>query len=163
MDPQHQLTVFLAEFDFQVDQISKIYNQLKSKMPLIQKSPVSVETVESTGYWLHNLYCAYEEVFKRVAGFWENNVSINGEYHIHLLRRMLLEIRGIRPALLSEKSYNFLNELRGFRHVFRHAYSYGLDDERVVYLLRKTITAQPQILKDVAEFRSLISQITPPE
>jgi hypothetical protein len=163
MDPQNQLTVFLAAFDFQVDQISKIYKQLKSKIPLIEKNPVSVETVESTGYWLHNLYCAYEELFKQVAGFWENNVSASGEYHIHLLRRMLLEIKGVRPPLLSEKSYNFLNELRGFRHVFRHAYSYGLDDERVVYLLRKTLKAQPQILKDVAEFRSIISQITQPE
>lgn len=163
MDPQNQLIVFLAEFDFQVDQISKIYTQLISKMPLIEKNPVSVETVESTGYWLHNLYCAYEELFKRVAGFWENNVSASGEYHIHLLRRMLLEIKGIRPPLLSEKSYHLMNELRGFRHVFRHAYSYGLDDERVAFLLRKTIKGQPQILKDVADFRAIISRITAPE
>jgi hypothetical protein len=49
------------------------------------------------------------------------------------------------------------------RMVFRHAYSYGLDDERVVYLLRKTIKVQPQILNDVTEFRSIISQIAPPE
>lgn len=132
-------------------------------MPVIEKNPVSVETVESTGYWLHNLYCAYEELFKRVAGFWENNVSAGGEYHIHLLRRMLLEIKGIRPPLLTEKSYIFMNELRWFRHIFRHAYSYGLDDERVAYLLRKTIKGQAQILKDVADFRAIISRITPPE
>jgi uncharacterized protein YutE (UPF0331/DUF86 family) len=149
MDPQNQLTVFLAEFDFQVDQILKIYKQLKSKLPSIEKSPVSLETVESTGYWLHNLYCAYEELFKRVAGFWENNVSADGEYHIHLLRRMLLEIKGVRPPLLSEKSYNFLNGLRGFRHVFRHAYSYGLDDAQVHSFIKNDIM-------DIETFRSII-------
>lgn len=31
MDPENLLTVFLAEFDFQVDQISKIYKQLEKK------------------------------------------------------------------------------------------------------------------------------------
>lgn len=76
---------------------------------------------------------------------------------------MLLEIKSVRPPLLSENSYGALNELRRFRHVFRHAYSYGLDDERVAYLLRKIIKTQPGIMKDLAKFRSVIIGLTPPE
>lgn len=162
MDPQNQVAVFFAEFDYQVDQIAKIYSRLKSKMQPIEKKPVSADTVESAGYWLHNLYGAYEDLFKRVAGFWENNVSTDGEYHIHLLRRMLLKIKGIRPSLVSENSYPLLNEQRGFRHVFRHAYSYGLDGEWVAYLLRKIIDTQRTIFKDLEKFRSLISRLDKP-
>ncbi len=50
---------------------------------------------------------------------------------------MQVRIKGIRPPLLSKDSYESLNELRGFRHIFRYAYSYGLDDQRVFDLLRQ--------------------------
>jgi hypothetical protein len=158
MDPKKGINVFLAEFDFQVDQISSIYKQLDTKLSSIDKKPVSKEMVESAGYWLHNLYCAYEDLFKMVSGFWENNLSSNGEYHINLLRRMILEIKGVRPRLLSMDSHSLLNELRGFRHVFRHAYNYGLDDEKVTHLLRKTVDNNQLISKDFSEFRSIIEK-----
>ena len=50
---------------------------------------------------------------------------------------MRLDIEGIRPRLLSEESFKILDELRGFRHVFRHAYSYELEHERVLKLADK--------------------------
>ena len=157
MEPQKQIVVFLAEFDFQVKQIDSIYESLKKKASTIEKKRGTVESVESAGYWMHNLYCAFEDLFKLVAGFWENNLSANGEYHIHLLKRMLVEIEGVRPALLTNASYRFLNELRGFRHVFRHAYSYGLDNERVGALLRKILDQKDIVIIDLQTFRNTIS------
>jgi uncharacterized protein YutE (UPF0331/DUF86 family) len=161
MDPQKNIAVFLSEFDYQVDQISNIYEQLETKLMSAGEKPLSTETVESIGYWLHNLYCAYEDLFKIVAGFWENNLTSDGQYHVNLLKRMILKIKDIRPSLLSKESHNALNELRSFRHVFRHAYSYGLDDERVLHLLRKTVAHRSMILNDIADFRNKIDQLTP--
>ena len=83
-------------------------------------------------------------------------MSADGEFHVQLLKRMLLSIEGVRPALLSEGSFKFLNELRGFRHVFRHAYSYGLDDERVSTLLRKILDSKGAVIKDLNNFRKII-------
>ena len=157
MEPQKQIVIFLAEFDFQVRQIDSIYGSLAKKAVTIEKQHVTVEAVESAGYWMHNLYCAFEDLFKLVAGFWENNLSANGEYHIHLLKRMLVEIEGIRPALLTNAGYRYLNELRGFRHVFRHAYSYGLDDERVRALLRKILDQKDTVISDLQTFRNTIA------
>ena len=131
MDTEKEITVFLAEFDFQIKQILKIYSIIEEKKVVFDKEPVASEMVESTGYWLHNLYSAFEDLFKMTAGFWENNVNIDGDFHVNLLKRMLVYIEQVRPALISEESYQFYNELRGFRHVFRHAYSFGMDDERV--------------------------------
>ena len=93
----------------------------------------------------------------QVAGFWENSLSADGEFHVQLLKRMLLSIEGVRPALLSEGSYKFLNELRGFRHVFRHAYNYGLDAERVSTLLRKILAQKGPVSKDLNNFRKIIA------
>ena len=71
MEPQKQIVVFLAEFDFQVSQIESIYRSLKIKAVTIEKQRATAEAVESAGYWMHNLYCAFEDLFKLVAGFWE--------------------------------------------------------------------------------------------
>ena len=159
MEPQDRIVVFLAEFDYQVQQINSMYTRLETKVSAIEKQTVAVEAVESAGYWMHNLYCAFEDLFKLVAGFWENSLSADGEFHVQLLKRMLLSIEGVRPALLSEGSYRFLNELRGFRHVFRHAYSYGLDDERVLYLLRHVLNKKDLILGDLQQFHDDVASI----
>lgn len=83
--------------------------------------------IESLGYQLHNLYCAFEDLFKIVAAAFENHIEDKSRYHLELLKRMAIPIEGIRPALLSQESYTLLDNLRSFRHFFRHAYSYELD------------------------------------
>ena len=159
MEAQKEIAVFLAEFDFQIKQVLKIYSIIEGKKVIFDKDPVASEMVESTGYWLHNLYSAFEDLFKLTAGFWENNVKINGDFHINLLKRMLVHIEQVRPALISEESYRFLNELQGFRHVFRHAYSFGMDDERVSFLLHRVLKKKELLLQDMKKFRKTIAEI----
>jgi len=159
MDTEKDITVFLSEFQFQVDLIKTIYQRLSDKLVVFEKETPSREMIDSAGYWIHNLYCAFEDLFKQVSAFWENNLSDDGDYHVNLLKRMIINIKGIRPPVLSLNTYEHLNELRGFRHVFRHAYSYGLDDERVAYLIRKTISKKEMVLADLSKFREQIEAV----
>jgi len=159
MDTQKEVAVFLADFDYQTEQIIRMFKTLEKKAAIMEANPVAPEMVESTAYWLHNLYSAFEDLFRLVAGYWENSVSADGEFHIHVLKRMLVHIEGIRPALLSEDSYRVLSELRGFRHVFRHAYGYGLDEERISFLLRKIMEKKNLLLTDIQTFRSKIEDM----
>jgi hypothetical protein len=154
MDPQ-KLPIFLADFDHQTDRIKKVYSVLEENASQDQDSR---PLVESTGYWLHNRYCAYEDLFKITASFWENDVTSDSMWHKKLLDRMTLNIKGIRPALLSENSFAHLDELRGFRHVFRHAYTRGLDKERVVFLLKKVLEHKNTLLNDIKIFKKAVSQ-----
>jgi len=159
MELKKKLALFLAEFEHQVSEINSIYAKIEKRLDFLERKEVSMEMVESTGYWLHNLYCAFEDLFKVVAGFWENDVGTDESFHIHLLKRMQVRIKGIRPALLSKDSFENLNELRGFRHVFRHAYSYGLDDQRVLTLLRHVLSKKAIIMKDLRKFQDDIASI----
>ena len=158
MDTEKDINVFLSEFEFQVALIKTIYQRLNEKLVAIEKETPSREMIDSAGYWMHNLYCALEDLFKVVSAFWENHLSADGDYHVNLLKRMMINIKDIRPPLLSLDSYEYLNELRGFRHFFRHAYSYGLDDERISYLIRKTIAKKEMILADLSKFREKIEE-----
>ena len=112
MDTQKDLTVFLSEYEFQVDLIKIIYQRLSDKLVVFEKETPSREMIDSAGYWMHNLYCAFEDLFKQVSSFWENSVSNDGDYHVNLLKRMIINIKDIRPPILSLDSYEYLNELR---------------------------------------------------
>ncbi len=160
MDNESRKAVFLADFRFQRNQIENIYGLLQEKQAELKEGgSASQEKVESIGYWLHNLYCAYEDLFKLTTGFWENSIDFADDYHIRLLKRMVMDIEGIRPALLSEESYKLLNDLRGFRHVFRHAYSFGLDTERVLLLFRKVLDSRSSVGGDLKRFEAQISAL----
>jgi hypothetical protein len=65
---------------------------------------------------------------------------------------MTLDIDGVRPALLSPQSAGLLNELRAFRHFFRHAYGQPLDFSRVEQNLAIARQLLPLLANDVASF-----------
>ncbi len=161
MVAKEAIVVFLSEFDLQVEEIEKVYARLEGKVAKAQKRPVTEELVESIGYWLHNLYSAYEDLFGRVASFWENSIQDNGKYHLHLLKRMRLRIPGVRPPLLSsDEALACLDELRAFRHAFRHAYSYGLDDDRVFVLVNRVLEKKGHIFGDMSGFREAVEKMS---
>jgi hypothetical protein len=53
------------------------------------------------------------------------------QWHKELLGKMFLNVPTIRPAVLPESLRGFLNDLRGFRHLFRHAYDLEIDPVRL--------------------------------
>ena len=160
MGTREEIVIFCSEFDLQVLEIKRIYQLLEQKAAKSKAEPVSSELVESLGYWLHNLYSAYEDLFRLTAAFWENSLQPDGKYHYELLRKMRLDIPGIRPAVIREPdAFKNLDELRGFRHVFRHAYSYGLDDERIFFLVDRVLRSKDTLLKDISRFRSDVDAI----
>lgn len=75
------------------------------------------------------------QALKIIAGAFENNIGNTGRYHAELLKRMIVTIRGVRPAFLSEESFRLLDNLRAFRHLLRHAYMYDLDEKKVRLVL----------------------------
>ncbi|GFP22501.1 hypothetical protein HKBW3S06_01729, partial [Candidatus Hakubella thermalkaliphila] len=53
---------------------------------------------------------------------------------------------------LSQKSYVLLDNLRSFRHFFRHAYSYELDERKVKIVLEDAITLRELYRQDIKTF-----------
>ena len=132
--------------------IARIGERIQSRLGTFARS---AEGVDSMGYQLHNLYGAFEQLFEETARFFENRVD-EGSYQADLLRRMQLEIPGIRPALLSAKTGSGLDELRRFRHLFRHAYTADLDPGRVADLAAKATRIQGGFERDFKQFMALL-------
>ena len=143
-----RLSLFKAEVEAQRREIERIFAKIEERRKL-KKDPFAVE---SLAYQLHNLYCAFEDLFKVVADYFENTVVDSKRYHRELLQRMRLTIEGVRPALLSEEAFKLLDSLRAFRHFFRHAYSYDLDPKKVELVLEEALRLKELYREEIDRF-----------
>ncbi len=155
-----RIALLLAHLEEQWRVLERIYAGLQELSIQDEKDTVYA------GYLLHNFYTAFEDLMREVARTFENTVDDTARYHRELLKRMKLNVLGIRPALVSEASFRILDELRAFRHVFRHAYGYELEKEKVEHLVKKLKDGIDSIRKDVDAFRAFLEEElnpSPPE
>lgn len=87
--------------------------------------------LEATAFQLVRFYNAVEQAGVRLAKAFENQIDDEGGWHAELMRRLTLDIPGIRPAVFTTDDLLYLRELRGFRHLVVHAYELLLDGGRV--------------------------------
>jgi hypothetical protein len=136
----------------QEETINNLYSKIESLQPLNEDKLINL------AYQLHNLYSAFEDIFKEVSQTFENNIASNSGFHKNLLIRMKLEIPGIRPNMLSRTSYEVLGELLGFRHVFRHAYNYNLSPQKMQFLRDKILTNKENFSHDISQFKIFLEK-----
>ncbi len=145
---EKELNVLEAELLESCKVIERVYEHIVKRQPTFRDGD---EGIDSMAYRLHNLYGAYEQLLKIVADFFENHIE-GARYHADLLRRMKIEIKGVRPALLSSSTYKMLNEMRGFRHFFRYAYDVELDADRIDRIVQIAIQLREPFKQDVQRF-----------
>ncbi len=141
------LAILKAEIKAQTKELDNVYVKIEER-----KREKGKAAVESIGFQLHNLYCAFEDLFKIVAETFENHIQDKSRYHVELLKRMTLAIEGVRPPLLSQESFVLLDNLRSFRHLFRHAYSYELDERKVRIVLEDASKLSDVYRRDINAF-----------
>jgi len=144
---EERLSLLRASIEAQRREIERIFAKIEER-----RHGEGEANLESLAYQLHNLYCAFEDLFRIVADFFENRIDDRARYHRELLWRMKVSIEGVRPALLSEESYRLLDSLRAFRHFFRHAYSYELDPRKVALVVEDALKLRELYQRDIDYF-----------
>jgi len=121
---RERLAGLAAEMRAQFRMMERVTGKLESRIGDGLNTPSQLESI---AYQIHNLYCSVEDLLKLVASAFENNIGSTGNWHRALLLRMSQPVEGIRPAFLSEETFDVMSKLKNFRHMFRHAY--GADIE----------------------------------
>ena len=75
---------------------------------------------------LEHYYTCAETIFLRVSRFFENDLAPQ-KWHQDLLDKMRLEVPGIRPAVLGQRTHELLQSLLRFRHFRRYYFSLSYD------------------------------------
>lgn len=105
--------------------VEEIYAELA---PAPLSGAESQDDLIVVAFRLHALYSALENIFSNIAKAFENTLDDSAGWHTELLRRMRLDLRPVRPAVIDAETYEALDELRGFRHdpLLRLAVTAGL-------------------------------------
>jgi len=83
------------------------------------------------GTYLSDYYEGMENIAKRIAKEVDGHISSGDEWHKELIDQVSRELPGKRPAVFSEQTYELLDELRRFRHVFRAKYGFRLNPDKI--------------------------------
>jgi hypothetical protein len=145
------------------EKIIILYNSLRRDLQVIEQiyADLGENTLDGTvderdlivaAYRLHNLFSAFENMFVNIAAVFENSIDEGERWHMQLLERMTLNAMPLRPNVIDEEAYEALDELRRFRHLFRHAYGKRLHADRLNLVLQRVFALKKMYKSQIETF-----------
>jgi hypothetical protein len=107
----------------QIDRLLEAYSELLKKC--CQNEPDNIE-IAALGSVLHSFYNGLENIFSVIAKEVDGTMPQGFSWHKDLLIQISNETDS-RNAVLSESNREKLVNYLGFRHFYRHSYSFFLD------------------------------------
>lgn len=119
-----------AEITTEISQLHKLIDTYKVLLNKVRTAnPTDVELLALAGI-LHSFYSGFENIFKRISKDTDGGFKKTESWHSDLLENMVKSSKN-RPAVISENLKERLQFYLSFRHVFRSAYSYDLNWEKM--------------------------------
>lgn len=139
-----------------LDNIYSYYNEfMKSDFTVLGRKRASSIVIADT---IERFYTCLETLFLRISQFFENNLDSN-RWHMDLLHKMTLNINGIRKNVISNTTYNILNEILKFRHFRRYYFELEYDWDKIDFIQQKFNKIKPLIEKDLNSFISFLDSL----
>jgi len=116
----------LAQISFEIGQIDHLlesYAAVLEKVQVVEPDLVETTAVASV---LHSFYNGLENIFLSIAKGVDSVVPSTPKWHRDLLIQMTKPSQSRGPVLTTETA-ELLTEYVGFRHFYRHSYSFTLD------------------------------------
>jgi hypothetical protein len=153
IDPNGALT--LAAF---IRNALAAIDRIESRASQFNLNNLGPAELDSLGYSLHNIYNALENCFEQISLSFENHVRDRARWRRELLEKMFLDIKPLRPAVLPEQLRSLLGDLIGFRHLFRHAYEFKIDQAKTVALWNRWSVENSYVKQSLELFANELEQ-----
>ena len=140
--------------------LEELVNRVNRLLLLIQQNdyPIYLDGLMSgLAFYVQNFYTGVERVFALIAKQMDGVTPSSADWHIQLLGQLLVPVPNVRPAIISQDTYEQLNEFRGFRHVSRNLYAYDLDHQRIIDLANKLIGCHQIFMEDMKKFDAFLA------
>lgn len=115
--------------------------------------------LDSAALSLHDFYAGLERIFYHIATTVDRSIPTGQECHRELLRQMGVTVPQIRPAVLSAKIIQSLDEFLGFRHIVRNIYAFEFDPERIERLAGGLRPTLGQVRAELLAFVAFLDEL----
>lgn len=157
------MEALIADITSDLELIKKEVESIKRKLQRLQteKDPENIDShIKAVAGSLHSIYTGYETIIERIVRAIDGETPLGKDYHLKLLRRALTEIPDVRPGIITKETFILLDELRTYRHKFRHIYLYLISPDRIIELAEKGIKSFEQFSKDIEKFKEFLHHLT---
>lgn len=154
---KEKVAILRSEIERDLERLNKLFKKFTNSYTEYEKTLEYSKLIESA-FYISQVYSGFERIFKNIAKTFENAIE-EDFWHKSLLERMGLEIKGIRPALLSPDSLELLNELRAFRHFFRHAYDADISRDKFKIVAEKALKIKKLYIRDINKFLTFLDKL----
>ncbi len=153
--------VLIADIDRDIASLMREVEALKPKLDRLttEKDPVNYDSHKrAVGSFLSSIYTGIERIFERIIKTIDGIMPETKQYHQAILDRAATAIPGKRQPIISEGTYELLQEMKGFRHLFTHIYHYNLLPKRLKELGEKGFAVLDAFLNDIEKFKTDIQE-----
>ena len=126
-DLRDELELELAQLRELLERFQALFQEVTSRVPT-ETEKLALAAI------LHTFYTGVENIFKPVAIHIDGSLPKGENWHRQLLDSMS-QSHAARPAVISESLRQTLRGYLDFRHVFRNAYSFDLQWEKMAGLI----------------------------
>jgi len=155
---QSDISLLKVEIESTFSDLERIVSEIKEAIKEIDSSIPTYRDKAALGALLHSFYNGIENVLKRLAEEVDHSVPMGEGWHRSLLRRMEGEVKGRRPSILRKQTVGNLEPYLGFRHFFRHSYTFEIDWQKLKPLVENIEMALREFRTDLENFFSKLSQ-----
>lgn len=148
----------LADISLEKQHLAKLCEEMSQLRKEVKGKP-SFSEIRAAGSILHDFYTGLEKVFERIALVVDGGLPKGEDWHIQLLRRMLVAVSDRRPPVLTQDLGESLAEYLSFRHLFRNIYGFELKWERCQELSEKLQSVYEKVVAQLNQFENFLAKI----
>jgi hypothetical protein len=150
-------TILVRRIHQELGELERVLNRTQAGWEQFRHSNEDLY-LDAVALNLHGLYSGFERLFMRIAETIDSNLPQGAEWHKLLLGQMRAELPGIRPAVISTETGEFLDELRRFRHIVRNVYTHHIDPQRLKKLVEGSSNSFVQLNAEISAFAAFLEQ-----
>jgi len=136
-----------------MDDLFESYADLLSRVQTRSPDLVEVTAVASV---LHSFYNGLENIFLSIAKGLDASVPTGAQWHRDLLAQMA-ERTPLRPLVITTETAHQLADYLGFRHFYRHSYSFFLEWDELEKLVTPLTKVWEQVKSELDLFLDRLS------
>lgn len=153
------MEALIVDIDADLEIIRKEVDSIKRKLIRLktEKDPENIDShIKAIAGSLHSIYTGYESIIERIVRALDGETPLGKDYHLKLLRRAITEIPHCRPSIITRETFIILDELRTYRHKFRHIYIYMISPSRIIELAEQGIKSFESFNRDIEKFKEFL-------
>ena len=126
--------------DAELENIEQILTELRHTKNIEDLSTVELAGI---GAFIHNFYNGIENILKQILISKCGKLPDGAFWHSELLKT------AAKKGIISVKTAKKLKDYLAFRHFFSHSYSFNLDKDLMIPLVKKVDSVYKSFLKDI--------------